>query len=268
MVKFVAKKGVNLESLEELELLIGNPKIKNKKKDSFTLKDGDLKLEIEGSGFDYIGGIPVSGKIEKIEAFQSGKLAYTLKKLNLKISDLGSFGSVEDALASILKGDDRLIGSDKKDTLLGFNGDDVIKGNKGGDTLGGQKGKDTLKGGNGKDVLDGGENKDTLEGGKGKDSFAFTTAADGKGDRILDFEAGERILLDNNVFDVGAAGATLDPSLFVEGSEATNANHRIVALESKGKIWYDDDGDGANAKVLLAKVTPGTNLDADNFFVI
>lgn len=269
MVKFVAKEGVNFESLEELELLgLGvDTDISKTKSDGFVVKDDDTKIKVGGNGFDYILDVPFTGKITDVDVFVSGDLAYSLSKLKLKISDLLTIGDLEDAVKTIFKGDDKLIGSNDKDTLIGFKGDDTIKGNKGSDNLVGDKGDDVLKGGKGKDLLDGGKGDDELDGGGGIDSYAFT-AAPGKGvDKILDFEAGEKFLLDGDVFSVGSSGE-LSEALFRVGSNATTDDHRIIYKEDKGRIFYDDDGEGGDDKVLFAKVTSAPELEASDFFVI
>ncbi|WP_421724304.1 calcium-binding protein [Bauldia sp.] len=266
MVKLVAETSA-FTNLKELELLIGSPDLKNPRSDSFNLKDGDVKLKVEGSGFTYDSGFPTGGKITDVEIFVSDKLAYSLSDMNLKISDVLSFENVGQLVARIFKGNDELIGSTEGDVLSGHKGADVIKGKKGDDALLGQKGDDNIKGGNGADILDGGAGRDKLDGGRGIDKYVFT-AAPGKGvDKIVDFQAGEQIALDDAVFNVGPTGVPLSPTAFVEGSKATTADHRIVYKESNGKIWHDDDGIGPTKKVLIAKVTPGTDLDAGDFFV-
>jgi len=170
MVKFVAKKGVNFDTLDEIEIL-EDGKIKNKKPDSFTVKDGNVKLEVEGSGFVYFKGVPVSGKIKAVDVKIGGDLAYSLSKLNLKVTDAFKFKNAEQALKKIFKGDDKIVGSKKDDYLAGFKGDDKILGKNGKDTLLGDKGKDILKGGAGNDILRGGNGDDELYGGHDDDLF-------------------------------------------------------------------------------------------------
>ncbi|MCP4385646.1 MAG: calcium-binding protein [Hyphomicrobiales bacterium] len=266
MVKFVAEKGVNFKTLDEIEVLLDGD-VSKKKLGSFTVKDGNVKAQVEGSGFLYLGGVPFAGKITDIKVKIGGDLAFTVSKLNLKISDLLDW-KPKDVLEKILKGDDTLIGSNKKDTLIGFKGDDKIEGNKGKDKLFGEKGDDNLKGGKGDDLLNGGKHDDKLNGGKGIDTYEFTTKP-GKGvDTIKEFEAGETIALDNDVFDVGGKGP-LDPDKFYGGPNATDAAHRIVYREDKGKLYYDEDGSGGGAsKELFAKLEPGTTLAASDFEVI
>lgn len=96
------------------------------------------------------------------------------------------------------KGNDKLTGTDGKNTLKGNGGDDrlfglggrdLLDGGNGADRLFGGAGHDKLIGGAGKDRLSGDGGKDRLEGGHGADIFVF--APDFGKDVILDFEDGK-----------------------------------------------------------------------------
>jgi len=124
----------------------------------------------------------------------------------------------------------------------------------------------------GSNVIDGGGGADTLFGFGGADSFAFTTAlGNGNVDGIIDFEAGiDRILLDGGA---GGPFASLTPGAlaagsFVDGTTAADANDFILYDRVSGWLFYDADGNGAEAAVLFASVTAGTTLSAANFMVI
>ncbi len=76
------------------------------------------------------------------------------------------------AFAAIIKGtpgDDRLTGTEVRDTIFGFKGDDLIRGLGGTDTLQGGGGDDTIFGGPGQDVLRGRGGNDHLHGGSPTD---------------------------------------------------------------------------------------------------
>ncbi|MEL7215052.1 MAG: hypothetical protein AAGJ96_03830 [Pseudomonadota bacterium] len=64
----------------------------------------------------------------------------------------------------------------------------TLKGGAGNDVLDGMGGADMLKGRRGDDTLYDGDGKDKLKGGQGADTFVFD--ADGKVDRIVDFQLG------------------------------------------------------------------------------
>ena len=77
--------------------------------------------------------------------------------------------------------------------INGGRGDDAIYGEQGRDILNGGEGDDEIYGGEDKDTINGGEGDDWLDGGPGADTFVFEP---GNGnDVIMDFEAGDRIIL-------------------------------------------------------------------------
>ena len=133
--------------------------------------------------------------------------------------------------------------------------------------LAGGNGNDILIGGAGVDVLSGGLGADTLTGGAGIDVFLFDTAPSAaNADAITDFNAAEDgIVLELSIFaGIGGEGVLL-ASEFHAGSAAADAADRIIYNSATGQIFYDSDGNGAGAQVLIATVTPGTNLSATNF---
>jgi Ca2+-binding RTX toxin-like protein len=92
------------------------------------------------------------------------------------------------------EGDDILYGTPQADTIDGLGGNDSIYGESGNDTLYGNDGNDTLIGGDGDDLLAGQAGVDVLTGGAGVDQFNFSMG-DGNGDRITDYEYGEKLFL-------------------------------------------------------------------------
>ncbi len=109
-----------------------------------------------------------------------------------------------------------------------------------------------------------------LTGGRGQDDFVFNTAPSGSTnfDRITDFSAvDDRILLENAVFTRLAAGG-LAASQFVLGTQAQDANDRIIYQRATCTLWYDRDGTGGAAKVAFADLADGTALTAADFLVI
>jgi VCBS repeat-containing protein len=92
---------------------------------------------------------------------------------------------------------DHLYGEAGADVLHGENGDDLLFGGSGRDQLYGGNGADRLDGGTGNDRLAGGQGNDLLTGGAGNDIFVFGKS--GGADRITDFQAGDKILLEDGV---------------------------------------------------------------------
>jgi Ca2+-binding RTX toxin-like protein len=261
MVKFVAKKPVDTTALEELEFLVDPSSVSfdNRQKDGFVVKSGDVRAEVEGSGFRYVLQVPLPvGTIAKIEVFESGDLAYKLTDLNIKMSKLVG-DDVEEAVLDMLEGDDKLKGSSGDDTLAGGDGDDQILGKAGDDTLYGQKGEDLLEGGLG---------FDTLDGGGGKDTYLFKDAPSTGIDDIAKFENGEIIQVKAKSF-AGLTKGTLASDQFVEGTEAGDGNDRFVYDPDSGKLYFDADGAGGAAQTQFAQLQSNlSNFGADNLIVV
>lgn len=151
------------------------------------------------------------------------------------------------------------------DEIIGGNAaDNVLDGGEGNDTLMGRGGADTLRGGMGNDFLYGSLDNDTLTGGAGSDQFAIGTYAPLGVDTITDFVSGTDTLLVINAFVSGYIQA----GGLVFGTRAKDADDIAIYDKSSGNLYVDYDGNGAEAQVLLAKFTPGTNLAASDFVLI
>jgi VCBS repeat-containing protein len=165
--------------------------------------------------------------------------------------------------------DDTLYGNDVADTLNGGDNDDFL--------IGGNNG-DTLNGGNGNDYLRGGVGNDILNGGSGSDLFVFNvTPGSANADTIQDFNAtgdplnGDKIGLEDSIFT--AIGSTLDATEFRAGAgvDAQDSNDFILFDTANGNLYYDADGNGAGAKVLIATINlPGLTgtLDPGDFLML
>ncbi|WP_262298730.1 hypothetical protein [Microvirga sesbaniae] len=166
------------------------------------------------------------------------------------------------------------------DTQTGNTGADVLTGDASGNILSGGSGNDALNGLEGDDRLMGGPGKDLLTGGSGMDVFVFDSPVARKKnaniDKLADFSArDDSIWLDNAVFKgLGRKGsiekpAKLSKAAFYKGEAAHDASDRIVVSKS-GKIYYDADGTGSQAKIHIATV-PKAAVKAmahGDFFVI
>jgi Ca2+-binding RTX toxin-like protein len=122
-------------------------------------------------------------------------------------------------------------------------------------TLNGDAGDDILLGSAGNDVLVGGTGNDLLLGGAGADSFRFNAFGEGV-DLIADFAIGDtiQVLADGFGGDL-IAGAPLDLDRFTLGTGAADADDRFIFNAGSGDLFFDVDGTGATAQVLLATVT-------------
>ena len=151
-------------------------------------------------------------------------------------------------------GNDTLFGSGRgySTYIDGGPGDDLLYGG----ILG-----DTLSGGDGNDTLSGSYNVDTMIGGAGADHFIL----DPGWSRITDFTTGvDTLRLDGNVFaGTGASGRFVSgDQRFHAGADATaahDATDRLIYNTTTGDLFYDQDGNGAEASVLVATLdgTPG-----------
>lgn len=175
-------------------------------------------------------------------------------------------------------GDDIVYGGDDGDSLNGGIGADMLSGDDGLDKLLGGEGADLLKGGAGNDVIDGGSGWDRihggagidrLSGGGGHDRFIWADASEG-GDRILDFTSGQDMLL----FDsAGFSGVTnVDTGNFASNAfgVATTADQRFLFSEQMRALFFDPDGSGASAKILIAHIdfAVGTHIQASDIVIV
>lgn len=146
--------------------------------------------------------------------------------------------------------------------VTGTNNADSIRGDNRANTLNGGGGNDTLSGGEGGDTLIGGQGADTISLGAGRDLVVFNNAAEG-GDIIRDFRG-----RDDDV-QISASGFGLDAGPLTAGEFAANragvatqAEAQFIYDTDGGQFYFDADGTGAGASVLLATFqgAPGLNL--------
>ena len=140
---------------------------------------------------------------------------------------------------------------------------DAMSGNAAGQTLTGYQGADSLWGAGG---------VDTLWGGAGADRFIFREAGSANADKISDWaSASDKLVLDGSVMTMlGASGNfAADDARFVANSSgtATDANDRVIYQLDTRQVWYDADGSGAGAKVLIATLQSGATLVAADIVV-
>ena len=157
-------------------------------------------------------------------------------------------------------------------TYIGTAGADIWTGTGGNDTAYGNAGNDRLNGGAGNDILSGGLGTDTLIGGVGSDTFVFDTAPNSvtNRDTISDFNAAaDKISLSRSIFTSLTPTLALDPTMFVVGTRALDANDYIIYNSANGLLSYDADGNGAGAAIQFALLTtPTGTLTASQIFVV
>ena len=146
----------------------------------------------------------------------------------------------------------------------------TITGNAGSNILTGGSGADTLIGGAGNDTLIGGAGNDILTGGAGADSFVFNAAFGNTNiDMVSDFSVvDDTITLENGIFLSLITTRALGAGAFNTGTQASDADDRIIYNPTTGNLIYDADGSGSGAAVQFAKLSTGLSLTHADFFVI
>lgn len=143
---------------------------------------------------------------------------------------------------------------------------DIITGNSANNKLYGRKGADTIKGGDGNDFLNGQQDKDFLTGGNGADKFYFYNPTEG-GDIITDYNIADVI----EVFGTGfglTSGRYVTSSEFNLGSSALDSSDRFMYDKAgSGGLFFDKDGTGLSAKVLLADLASGLSFNQGEIYL-
>ncbi|WP_421726404.1 hypothetical protein [Bauldia sp.] len=191
-------------------------------------KDGVIK----GSTIDQ-GGAAVFNPIGDMNLINKGKI----------VGDVWVTNSDESTVANT--------GKIKGDVHLGF----------GDDELDNTDGEVTKK-------IFGFDGNDKLTAGDAKDKFVFIGPINGTTniDRVKNFESGkDKFFLAEGAFGDLTAGP-LAKSAFRKGTEAKDADDRIIYDKDTGKL-YLEDGVGGSAPIQFAKVDPGQTLKYSDFTV-
>jgi Ca2+-binding RTX toxin-like protein len=130
----------------------------------------------------------------------------------------------------------------------------------------------TLVGNSGNNKLVGSTGNDTITGGTGLDVFRFSSAlnASANVDTLPDFKpADDTMELENNIFTKLTSTGVLSTSNFrASGTgNAADSNDHVLYETDTGMLFYDNDGNGAGAKVLIAKLTNLPMLTSADIFV-
>ncbi|TFL19912.1 hypothetical protein [Jannaschia formosa] len=126
-------------------------------------------------------------------------------------------------------------------------------------------GTDTeITGNAGANVIVGGGGADVVRGGEGADSFAFLRGGLDGTMAILDFEAGDRLALDDRLFGLGSG--SVDIRAVTRGQiEAALRQGTVLYSRQDGEFRIDADGrDGEDAPLLVARIEGAPVLGVDN----
>ena len=132
----------------------------------------------------------------------------------------------------------------------------------------GDGGNDVLSGGAGNDTLEGGTGVDRLTGGLGSDIFRFGL---GEGsDRISDFH---NVTGDNDRFQiagVGLATGQISAGQFRARADnvAQDGNDYFIFRTTDATLWFDSDGNGGAAAVMLADLQAAAVVTYQDIFIV
>ncbi|WP_028029657.1 VCBS domain-containing protein [Gemmobacter nectariphilus] len=179
-----------------------------------------------------------------------------------------TISSVESAVSFAQASAHGLIRND--DNLSGTSGRNRLTGSASSETISGLAGNDTINAGTGDDTLIGGSGLDSLTGGDGADVFVFDqTPKASEADVITDFVSGlDQIALARAVFGAAGLPGILDDAAFALGTAPTDATDRLIYDDATGRLFWDADGTGRSATVLLATLQGSPLLEASDIVIL
>lgn len=182
------------------------------------------------------------------------------------------------AVSVALDGSFENTGSAAGDSYVGIenvtgsaSGADLIVGTSGANRLFGLDGADSLVGLAGGDVLVGGLGVDVLNGGTGNDLFLFQRLSE-CGDRILDFTNisgnDDRVQIAAG-FGGGLVAGALAATQFQNRADtvAQDADDRFIFRSTDTTLWFDADGNGAGAAIMVADLQAGATMTASDILI-
>ena len=177
----------------------------------------------------------------------------------------GSFDNAGAAINDAMSGVENVYGS--------RTGADKLRGSQASNVLNGEGGVDTLDGASGADWLIGGRGNDLLVGGVGNDTFVFQRL-DQIGDVINDFGASasndDRFQIAVAGFGAGLTAGVLAGVRFQSRADnvAQDANDRFVFRTTDSSLWFDADGSGLAAAVMVADLQAGATVTAADILLV
>ena len=177
----------------------------------------------------------------------------------------GSFENAGAASADEISGVEYIYGS--------RGGADFLRGNGIANQLRGEGGADTLDGAAGADGLIGGSGADSLIGGLGNDSFFYQNLSH-FGDTIADFSTtvgnDDRFQITASAVGGGLALGALAASRFQSRGDnaAQDADDRFIFRTTDQTLWFDVDGTGAEAALMVADLQVGATVTHLDIFMV
>jgi Ca2+-binding RTX toxin-like protein len=186
---------------------------------------------------------------------------YQVETSGLNGSFDGSIASAGAAIADSYGNIERFRGSNFNDLFAGDTGANILFGMNGNDSLAAREGNDRIFGGNG---------TDTTWGGTGMDRFELTALSE-IGDLIQDFVAADdTVVITGAAFGGGLVAGTLGASLFQSRADnvAQDANDRFIFRTTDKSLWFDADGNGAIAAVLVVDMQQGATMTNADILIV
>jgi Ca2+-binding RTX toxin-like protein len=140
------------------------------------------------------------------------------------------------------------------------------KGNALNNRLVGNAFANNLSGGAGDDLLDGGGGMDTLIGGSGNDRFVLHPSATSFS-TVQDFAKGKDTL-GISLTEFGLTANEFNASAFYAGKFASTASQHFIYDQSKGLLYFDSDGSGAEAMIKIGLIGNKSALNFNDFYAI
>ena len=237
---------INGDTLMNAGLILGD----------IAMGDGDDRFNTREGRFDGIfnagaGNDTVSGNAARDEEFNGGGGIDALDFRGGPAVRVALDGSFENSGAAA--GDTYI----SFENVMGTAAADRITGSTAANRLAGGGGVDTISGGNGADTLIGNRGADVMTGGLGNDVFLFNVLTD-CGDKISDFTnlSGNNDILHINAaaFGGGLVAGAVTIAMFVARADnlAQDADDRFIFRTTDKTVWFDADGNGAAAAVMVA----------------
>ena len=210
---------------------------------------------IGGDGDDTIDGGTGNDSISAGNGFNvvdggAGTDTISYAQLNLPLNQVGIMVDLEPSMDPFGGSDGVIVDDDilvNIENVIGGDGNDFIYGNSLSNVLRGSAGSDTLMGRG---------NNDTLIGGAGNDRFVFEALGTAVNDQIRDFTVGsDKVLFVSTAFG-NIAESNIAASFVSNALGAATIAGAQFAFDNTGggagRLFFDADGTGAGAAILIA----------------
>ncbi len=186
--------------------------------------------------------------------------SYADAAIGVKVSLRNAAANTGEAAGDVYTSVEGVIGSAQDDTLVGSTNDNLLVGGDGDDQLQSLAGDDTLIGGAG---------ADTLVGSAGADVMVYSSATEG-GDFIKAFDADDSFQFSASGFGLEGLEGALLAANFASGTTnaAQDADDFFVFRTTDDTLWFDADGNGAGAAVMIADLSTNYTLTHSQIVIV